>query len=254
MPYLLSKNSNPTPSCEPREGVCVSNVSIARGGRIVIENLSLSLVEKRIALVGLNGSGKSTLVRALNGLISPIKGKVCIHGVDAVKSPKAAARMVGFVFQNPDHQIIFPTVAEDIAFGLRQAGISKSTTRAQAKALLREYDCEEWADRPISELSEGQKHLVCILSVLIMEPEVLVLDEPFSSLDIAVRTNLLSRLKHLRQQIILINHDLDVFDSFDRMIWLKDGRVEADGLPESITPLYRKHAMEVAGRLTPESL
>lgn len=254
MPHSSDFETDLLRSREVREGIRISDVTIARGGRAVIADLSLFLPERRIAIVGLNGSGKSTLVRALNGLISPISGTILVHGIDAVKNPKAAARTVGFVFQNPDHQIIFPTVAEDIAFGLRQVGIPKSAARAKAISLLGDYDCEEWADRPISELSEGQKHLVCILSVLAMEPKVLVLDEPFSSLDIAVRENLLSRLKYLRQQIIMINHNLDVFDGYDRMIWLRDGRVEADGMPGSVAPLYRQHAMKIADRLTPNSL
>lgn len=234
--------------------ISLRNVTIERGGRAVVEDLSLVLREKRIAVVGLNGSGKSSLVRTFNGLISPSNGEVSVHGIDVGKAPKAAARAVGFVFQNPDHQIIFPTVAEDVAFGLRQTGYSKSVARSKAIELLREYGCEDWADRPISELSEGQKHLVCILAVLAMDPDVLVLDEPFSSLDIAVRHNLLSRLKSLRQQIIMINHDLDAFDGFDRMIWLKDGKVEADGLPGTVGPIYRQHAMRMAAEITPQRL
>ncbi|WP_202395952.1 energy-coupling factor ABC transporter ATP-binding protein [Stappia sediminis] len=232
----------------------MSDVTVERGGHVVIANLSLILDESRIAIVGLNGSGKSTLVRTFNGLISPSGGEVVVHGIDVGKAPKAAARAVGFVFQNPDHQIIFPTVAEDVAFGLRQIGYSKADARGMAVAMLREYGCDDWADRPISELSEGQKHLVCILSVLAMEPEVLVLDEPFSSLDIAVRQNLLSRLKSLRQQIIMINHDLDAFDGFERMIWLKDGTVHADGAPSAVAPLYRLHAMQMAENLAPKNL
>ncbi|MBA5777428.1 ABC transporter ATP-binding protein [Stappia sp. F7233] len=235
-------------------GLLLRSVSLRRGSRQVLQNLSLEMREARIGLVGLNGSGKSSLARLLNGLLRADEGEVLVGGVDAAKEPKLAASRVGFLFQNPDHQIIFPTVGEDIAFGLRQQGAAKEAARATALEILREYRCEGWIDRPVSELSEGQKHLVCLLSVLVMQPDVLVLDEPFSSVDLAVRTHLMAVLGTLPLQVILISHDLDVYDGFDRLIWLDGGGVKADGPPATVLPVYRKFALNKAADLAPQSL
>lgn len=250
---MLQKNE-PAGTPADTAGVFLRSVSLTRGGRAVLDNLTLKIGEFRTGLVGLNGSGKSSLVRLLNGLLKADAGDVVVGGIDPARQPKLAAAKVGFLFQNPDHQIIFPTVGEDIAFGLRQQGAAKEAARAAASDILREYRCESWIDRPVSELSEGQKHLVCLLSVLVMQPEILVLDEPFSSVDLAVRTHLMAVLRTLPLQVILISHDLDVYAGFDRLIWLDGGGIRADGAPAEVLPAYRDFAMRKAADLAPHSL
>jgi biotin transport system ATP-binding protein len=149
---------------------------------------------------------------------------------------------VGFVFQNPDHQIIFPTVGEEIAFGLIERGETTAQARRAAEDLLTRHGCAAWIDRAIHELSEGQKQLVCILAILATEPTILLLDEPFSSLDLPTRLSLSARLARLPQQILMVSHDLDLLLDFDRVLWLENGQVRADGAPARVLPEYRAHA------------
>jgi len=208
------------------------------GGREVLKGISLALSERRIGIVGLNGSGKSSLVRLLNGLHLPDRGSVRLFGAETKAVRAQLPRHVGFVFQNPDHQAIFPTVEEEIAFGLTQLGADKQAARDGATEFLKRHHCEALAKKPFAELSEGQKQLICILAVLVMQPELLVLDEPMASLDGLAARRILQKLKSLDQKIVLISHDLAVFDGFDRVIWLEDGQVRMDGVPGDVLPAY----------------
>ena len=217
------------------------DISLKRGGEPVLSDLSLCLSQQRIGLVGDNGSGKSSLARLLNGLLAPDRGELRVYGLDGRKKRRHLPRLVGFVFQNPDHQIIFPTVEEELAFGLRQLGQSKPDARRKAAAFLAEWGRESWRNQPINELSEGQKQLVCILSVLIMQPRLLIFDEPFSSLDGLTRRALLRIIADLPQQVLMISHDLSSFDCYERLIWLHQGRVRMDGAPEQVIDAYQAH-------------
>ena len=221
------------------DGIRLERVSARRGGQRVLHGITLHLTERRIALIGSNGSGKSTLVRLLNGLIEPESGGVCLFGRKLGEPGFRPARHVGFIFQNPDHQILFPTVVEELAFGLDQLGVEKRAAEAKARDLLREHKLEPLADRPVHELSEGQKQLVCILAVLLMEPALLVLDEPFSSLDLPTRARLRRFLAGRQEMQIWIGHDLESFEGFDRVVWLDAGRVAGDGPPAAVIPAYR---------------
>jgi biotin transport system ATP-binding protein len=147
--------------------------------------------------------------------------------------------LTGFLFQNPDHQIVFPVVAEEIAFGLRERGQSAKAARDAVLALLGAHGHIDWADRPVHELSDGQKQLVCILAVTITSPEILLLDEPFSSLDLPTRHDLMRRLEAMPQKLIMASHDLDLLAGFDRVIWLDEGCIRADGTPASVIAAYR---------------
>ncbi|MFK8252620.1 energy-coupling factor ABC transporter ATP-binding protein [Ancylobacter terrae] len=218
--------------------VILDNVTLRRGGRTVLADLSLTLSERRIGIIGENGSGKSSLVRLLNGLLKPDAGRVVVHGVDAATEPDALPRLVGFIFQNPDHQIIFPTVAEEVAFSLEQTGVARKAARAAAHGALERFGRAHWAERPVEQLSEGEKQLLCIIAVLVMNPAVMVLDEPFSCLDLPTRRRLERLIAGLPQQVVMIAHEFDAFASFDRLIWLEAGRVRMDGPPEAVAPAY----------------
>ena len=221
-------------------GLCFRKVSFARDGRSVFEDLSLDLSQRRIGLVGDNGSGKSTLLRLANGLLRADQGDVVINGRPL--RGRDLADGVGFVFQNPDHQIIFPTVGEEIAFGLTERGASAADARRATDELLARHGCAGWRERAVHELSEGQKQLVCILAVIAPAPSILLLDEPFASLDLPTRLSLSARLAQLPQQIVMASHDLDLLHDFDRVIWLDRGTVRADASPAEVLPLYRAHA------------
>lgn len=214
------------------------NVSLKLGDRVVLNSVSLELRERRIGLVGLNGSGKSTLVRLLNGLRLPDSGTVRIFGAPTEDVTGDLPRHVGFVFQNPDHQAIFPTVEEEITFGLTQLGLPKKDAARDARAFLKLHDCERLAELPFSSLSEGQKQLICILAILVMGPQILVLDEPLSSLDGLASRLILKKLGSLEQRIVMVSHDLSTFADFDRILWLDEGTIRMDGVPGDVLPAY----------------
>lgn len=204
-------------------------VNLHRSQTKVLNDLSFSLSEKRVGIIGHNGSGKSSLVRLINGLLQPDTGTISVHGKDPSAGPQKMAAEVGFIFQNPDHQIIFPTVEEEMSFGLLNQGFSKVQTKERVMAMLAEHQRADWASKAIHSLSDGQKQLVCILSVLVMQPKVLILDEPFSALDLITRYQLLNLLDTLPQQIVMISHEPDTFEQFDRMLWLEKGSIYKDG-------------------------
>ncbi len=214
--------------------VAFEGVALRRGGRPLFEGLTLDLAEPRIGLVGDNGSGKSTLLRLAAGLIKPEAGEVSVDGV----STAAERPRTGFLFQNPDHQILFPTVGEEVAFGLTENGLDAAAANARASRLLAEHGCAGWEKRAVHELSEGQKQLVCLISVLAAEPGLLLLDEPFASLDLKTRYAFSERLSALTQNIIMASHDIDLLSQFDRVIWLDKGRVRGDGTPASVLSAY----------------
>ncbi|MDQ0347388.1 energy-coupling factor ABC transporter ATP-binding protein [Ancylobacter vacuolatus] len=224
----------------------LENVTLTRGGRVVLDNVSLDITERRVGLIGTNGSGKSSLVRLLNGLLAAEKGRVTVHGLDAATQAGELPRKVGFIFQNPDHQIIFPTVAEEIAFSLEQAGLPRRQAAKEAVPALARFERAHWAERPVHALSEGEKQFLCIIAVLVMAPAVLILDEPFSSLDLPTRRRLETLVAGLEQQVILVAHELDAFTDFDRVIWLHEGQVRGDGPPAEIIPAYRAFAEALA--------
>ncbi|WP_445329423.1 energy-coupling factor ABC transporter ATP-binding protein [Xanthobacter versatilis] len=224
------------------DGMVLDRVVLDRGARSVFAGLSLTLSERRIGLVGDNGSGKSTLLRLLNGLLLPDAGTVTVAGLDTRKERRRLPATVGFVFQNVDHQIIFPTVREEIAFGPIAQGRPKAEANAAADQLLARHGCAGWGERAVADLSEGQKQLVCILAALAAGPRILLLDEPFSSLDLTTRLGFAARLADLDLQVVMASHDLHLFDGFDRLLWLKGGMVAADGAPGEVIPLYEADA------------
>ncbi|MBY6046351.1 energy-coupling factor ABC transporter ATP-binding protein [Vannielia litorea] len=213
-------------------------------GREILCPLTLTLDERRIGVVGRNGSGKSTLARLLAGLIAPTGGAVAVGGDDLFADRKAALARVGILFQNPDHQIIFPTCGEEVSFGLVQQG--RQDAEAAARAALAEIGKEHWWDRPVGTLSGGQRHLLCLVSVLAMAPEWLILDEPFAGLDIPTTRALHARLAALPQRVVMISHDPAALEGFDRVIWLEAGEVAADGPAGEVLVRFRA-AMEGEG-------
>ena len=226
--------------------VRLDGVSCRLGNREVLRDLSLDLTEPRIGIVGRNGSGKTTLSRLIAGLAAPDAGQVRVGGFDVVKDRKAAIRTVGILFQNPDHQIIFPTVEEELAFGLRQLGHSRDAAREGARDMLGRFRRTDWADRSVAGLSQGQRHLVCLMAVLAMAPKVIVLDEPFAGLDIPTTRALQRHLDALEAQVIHVSHHLAALERYDRVIWLEDGAVAKDGPAARTLAAYRT-AMEEAG-------
>lgn len=217
------------------------NVSFERNGQPIIDNLTIALDEKRIGIIGDNGSGKSTLVRMLNGLIAPDDGELLVFGHCAKKQASELAALVGFLFQNPDHQILFPTVLEELAFGLMQLGLDQTEAEQLARNKLKAENCFSWSDRPSQSLSEGEKQRLCLWAVMLMNPKLLVLDESFSSLDLPTRGQLMRHLELQSQRQIMITHELELVRTFDRVLWLHKGRIVADGAADSVIGQYLQY-------------
>ena len=217
----------------------ICSASVFFGKERILENVSLSIREQRVGFIGRNGSGKTTLLRILAGLQELNKGKVLIDGTEVAKKRKEAIKKVGIIFQNPDHQIIFPTVGEELRFGLTQLGLNKNEADLKVIACLKKYDKVDWFERSISTLSQGQKHLVCLLSVLLMKPRVLLLDEPFTGIDIPTQLKLEHYLSSLKQSIIHVSHMPETFADYQRLIWMDEGVVQADGTPKTVIKKYR---------------
>ncbi|MBQ0805783.1 MAG: ABC transporter ATP-binding protein [Sulfitobacter sp.] len=213
-------------------------VSFAPGGVAVLHDVTLQANERRIGVVGRNGSGKTSLARVLAGLVSPAAGQVQIAGVDVAKDRKAALRTVGILFQNPDHQIIFPTVEEEISFGLTQLGQSGTDAAQNTAAMLAQFDRTHWAKAAIHQLSQGQRQLVCLMSILAMRPKLIILDEPFAGLDIPTTLHLTRVLSQLDAHLVHITHDPQHLAGYDRVIWIDEGRVAQDGSGQTVIPAF----------------
>lgn len=218
----------------------VSDVTLTFGARTVLRDISLSLTERRIAIIGANGSGKSSFARLLNGLLLPSAGRVTVDGLDTAKDGKAVRQKVGFVFQNPDNQIVFPVVEEDLAFGMKNLGFDKETIAAKTTEILTRYDLLELREHPAHLLSGGQKQLLAISGVLVMEPATIVLDEPTTLLDLRNKRRVSAALDSLDQNIVLATHDLDLIADYDRVLVFEDGRIVIDDVPAAAIPAYEK--------------
>lgn len=197
--------------------------------KAILSDISLSLTEARIGIVGRNGSGKTSLLRLMAGLVPPTAGTVRVAGLNPAKDRKAMLRQVGILFQNPDHQILFPTVGEELAFGLTQMGRTAAEARTAVLALLAAEGRSHWFEAATHTLSQGQRQYLCLLAVLAMQPATLLLDEPFAALDLPAQARLRRRLSGLSQQIITISHDPLAVAGCDRVVWLEAGRVLRDG-------------------------
>ena len=232
--------------------ISLTAIEFSRAGKPVLDLPALCLSEKRIGIVGRNGSGKTTLLRILAGLVTPDKGCVTINGADVASDRKAAIRAVGILFQNPDHQIIFPTVEEEISFGLQQLGQAGDTLVDNCVGVLKRFGKERWLNRPVQNLSQGQRHLVCLMSVLAMTPATILLDEPFAGLDIPTTRALNRAIDGVEEQVLMITHDPERLQHFDRIIWIDGGKIEQDGAPSEVLPKYLKTMNEEGADAFPD--
>ncbi|HVV08967.1 ABC transporter ATP-binding protein [Amycolatopsis sp.] len=218
------------------------SVGHSYGTRTVLSDVDLSIAEKRVAFVGANGSGKSTLARMINGLVQPSSGRVLVDGLDPARDGRAVRRKVGFVFTNPDSQIVMPTAGEDVAFSLRRSGLSKADRERRAAEVLAEHGLAGYAEHPAHQLSGGQKQLLALCAMLVLEPDVLVCDEPTTLLDLRNKRRFTELLTTLPQQVVLVTHDLDLLGEFERVVVVDQGRVAADDEPGPALRHYRKLA------------
>jgi len=207
-------------------------------GRVILHGISAELTQNRIGIVGRNGSGKTTLLRLLAGLIAPTSGQVRVAGFDPARDRRSAVAALGILFQNPDHQIIFPTVEQELAFGPRQQGQTDAAARALARATLARHGRSQWAQASVATLSQGQRHYLCLMAVLMLQPATILLDEPFTDLDLPTRARLIRALHALPQRLITITHDPRLLAGYDRVLWLEAGRIRQDGPADAVLAAF----------------
>jgi biotin transport system ATP-binding protein len=233
---------------ETPTGISLSSVSLRLGGRLVLDSVTVDLTEQRIGVLGRNGSGKTTLLRLIAGLIAPDVGRSRVDGFDPFADRKSAVSGLGILFQNPDHQILFPTVEEELAFGLVQQGQSQAAALKLAHQTLADEGRSHWAKVPVSTLSQGQRHYLCLLAVLLMRPRTILLDEPLAGLDLPTQARLTRRFAALPQRLVTITHDPATLSSADRVLWLEAGRIVADGPPAQVLPAFTTEMARIGER------
>lgn len=214
---------------------------------------------ERVALLGPNGAGKTTLVLHLNGILTAGAGSVTVAGLPVGKRHMAEIRRkVGIVFQDPDDQLFMPTVREDVAFGPAAAGVRGPELEARVLKALGQVGMAAYVDRPPHHLSFGQRRRVAVATVLAMEPEILVLDEPSSNLDPASRRELADILRSLDVTVLMVTHDLPyALELCPRALILSEGVIAADGPTGALlsdADLMSSHRLELPFGFDPKSV
>lgn len=232
------------PGGERRPALAASRLRyVYPGGVVALDGVDLEVWPgEHLAVLGANGSGKSTLLKVLDGLYPPQEGEVRFYGRPLLPDEASARdfhRRVGLVFQDPDVQLFSPTVWEEVAFAPRQLGLSPEEVHQRVEGMLARLGLLHLAERPPYRLSEGEKRKVALASVLVHEPELLLLDEPTASLDPRSRTHLLDLLLEWGRQdghtLVLCTHDLALAQALARrVVVLNRGQVLAQGRPEEI--------------------
>ncbi|MEU5401023.1 ABC transporter ATP-binding protein [Streptomyces sp. NPDC005963] len=205
---------------------------------------------ERVAVLGPNGAGKTTLVLHLNGILGGGVGTVSVAGLPVAREHLAEIRRrVGIVFQDPDDQLFMPTVREDVAFGPAAGGLRGAALEERVRGALEQVGMAEYMDRPPHHLSYGQRRRVAVATVLAMEPEILVLDEPSSNLDPASRRELADVLRSLAVTVLMVTHDLPyALELCPRSVVLSEGVIAADGPTGELLAndaLMREHRLEL---------
>ena len=201
-------------------------------GTAALQDVSFRITHgESVALIGENGAGKSTLLLHLNGFLTPMSGSVRVGDLPVMKSTlPAIRRSIGMIFQHPDDQLFMPTVHDDVAFGPLNLGLPPEEVEARVTNALTMVGMAHVAKKPPYRLSEGQKRSVAIATVLALEPNMLIMDEPSSNLDPKSRRNLINLLRTFTHTKIIATHDLEMaLDVCERTLIMHQGRIAADG-------------------------
>ena len=217
----------------------------------MFRGLSIRLVESRIGLIGNNGAGKTSLFRLLCGLERPAQGSVHVAGHDICAARVPVPGVVGMMFQNPDDQIIFPTVEEELGLSLQYQGMPRKEGIRRAQAFLAQRGLADWAQRAIGSLSHGQRQHVCWLALLLAAPRVMLLDEPFASLDLPGQARLATDIRRADQQVIASTHVLDHVRGWERVLWLHHGEIRGDGPGHEVCAAYEAHVLSLTAAMEP---
>ena len=212
------------------------NVSFAYGKTPVVEDLSFTIKKgETVGLIGANGAGKSTIMKLMLGLLSG-SGEILVDGLAVNKGNLAQIRRkIGFVLQDSDNQMFMPTVYEDMIFGPRNYGLSKEDADRKVDAVLEQLGLQALKHRHNHKISGGEKRMAAIATILAMEPEMILMDEPSTALDPVNRRTVINTINRLPQTKLIASHDLDmILDTCQRVILLSHGSIVADGDAEAI--------------------
>ena len=212
--------------------------AVAYDGEQVLAPLTVSLSEQRIGIIGSNGSGKSTTVRLINGLIEPTSGQVLYDGLTPDKHGRDIRKRVGFVFSDAESQIVMPRVSDDVAFSLRRFKLPREEVNRRVADALERFDLADRAENSPHTLSGGEKQMLALASVLVIEPDTIIADEPTTLLDLRNRRRIVRELMSLDQQLIVVTHDLEMLRGFDRVLVIDDGALAFDGTPDDAIAFY----------------
>lgn len=204
----------------------------------ILAPLTVDLAEQRIGIIGSNGSGKSTTVRMINGLIEPTTGQVLYDGLSPTSHGKDIRKRVGFVFSDAESQIVMPRVADDVAFSLRRFKLPRAEVQRRVESVLERFELTDRADHSPHTLSGGEKQMLALASVLVIEPETIIADEPTTLLDLRNRQRIVRELMSLEQQLIVVTHDLEMLRDFDRVLVIDGSRLAYDGAPNEAIAFY----------------
>ena len=205
-------------------------------GRPVLEDVSFCVHRgESVGIIGANGCGKSTLFKAVCGLTAH-EGEIRVDGMPVDKKNLAGVRRVlGFVMQDSDSQLFMPTVYDDLAFGLRNRGLSEEEIQVRVDAVLDRLEIIHLKNRQNYKLSGGEKRMICLAVILAMGPQLILLDEPSITLDPFNRRTLINRLNEMPETKLIASHDLDmILETCGRVILLENGRIRADGAAQQI--------------------
>ena len=216
----------------------------------VLKNMSFSIEKgEAVGLIGANGAGKSSMLKVLLGLL-PHEGEILVNGIPLCKQNLSEIRRIlGFVLQNSDNQMFMPTVYDDMMFGLLNYGMSKEDAEHRVDAVLEQLDLTQLKNKYNHKISGGEKRMAAIATVLAMEPEVIIMDEPSVSLDPYNRRAVINVINSLTQTKIIASHDLDmIMETCRRVILISDGQIVASGAAMEIlrnTELLENNRMEL---------
>jgi biotin transport system ATP-binding protein len=214
-------------------------VATPAGPKTLLDSVTLTLAERRVAVIGANGSGKSTFLRLINGLAEPTTGTVTVDGqLTTGRTAAAVRRRVGFVFTDPMAQLLMPTACEDIELSLRHTVADRAERHERAVALMAEWGLGHLAHSSVYDLSGGERQLVALISVLAVGPEVIVADEPTTLLDRRHARRIHEVLAGLSQQLVVATHDLAWALDFERVLVVDGGHIVCDGAAAAAVACY----------------
>jgi cobalt/nickel transport system ATP-binding protein len=224
----------------------IENLTVSYPDKTVaIDGLSLSVTEgESLALIGANGAGKTSLLLSIAGVLDKSDGTISVNGIELTKKTINQIRQkTGLVFQNPDDQLFMPMIYDDIAFGPRNYGDDEQTVKEKVDSVLERLAISKLSKKSPFKMSGGEKRIAALATVLVMDPDIMMFDEPTAFLDPKARRNLINILNGLSHTKIIATHDLKFAEEVcTRAIILKEGKIFADGKPKDL--LYKKELMQ----------